>query len=122
MRRGQCLPGIPRAANSNATNSHVVFCRQTSSRPLIATGADHVTRQLDHPGGAMPLVITSRLVSDVVIVDVNGRLCLPDVGLREHVNELLEEGHRAFVLNLAKVPYVDSFGLGQLITICTSVQ
>ncbi len=70
----------------------------------------------------MPLVITSRLVSGVVIVDMNGRLCLPDVALREHVNELLEEGHRAFVLNLANVPYVDSFGLGQLIMIWTSVR
>ena len=70
----------------------------------------------------MPLLITSRLVAGVVIVDLNGRLCFLDVGLREHMNELLEEGHRAFVLNLANVPYVDSFGLGQLITISTSVR
>jgi len=70
----------------------------------------------------MPLVITSRLVSGVVIVDMNGRLCFLDAALREHVNELLEEGHRAFVLNLANVPYVDSFGLGQLITIWSSVR
>jgi anti-sigma B factor antagonist len=42
--------------------------------------------------------------------------------LREHMTELLEEGHRSFVLNLANVPYVDSFGLGQLITIWTSVR
>jgi anti-sigma B factor antagonist len=70
----------------------------------------------------MPLVITSRLVSGVVIVDMNGRLCLLDLTLREHINELLEEGHRVFVLNLAKVPCVDSFGLGQLITIFTSIR
>jgi hypothetical protein len=66
----------------------------------------------------MPLAITSRISSNVVIVDINGRLCILDVTLREHMTELLEEGHRAFVLNLANVPYVDSFGLGQLITIC----
>ena len=53
---------------------------------------------------------------------MNGRLCLLDVALCEHINELLEEGHRAFVLNLANVPYVDSFGLGQLITTWTSVR
>jgi anti-sigma B factor antagonist len=70
----------------------------------------------------MALAITSRIISGVVIVDLNGRLCFLDVALREHVNELLEEGHRAFVLNLANVPYVDSFGLGQLITIWTSVR
>ena len=70
----------------------------------------------------MPLAITSRISSNVVIVDINGRLCVLDVALREQVTELLEEGYRAFVLNLAHVPYVDSFGLGQLITIQTSVR
>ena len=49
-------------------------------------------------------------------------MCLPDAALRECINELLEEGHRAFVLNMANVPYVDSFGLGQLITVWTSVR
>ena len=70
----------------------------------------------------MPLAITSRISSNVVIVDINGRLSVLDVALREHMNELLEEGHRAFVLNLGNVPYIDSFGLGQLITIWTSVR
>jgi anti-sigma B factor antagonist len=70
----------------------------------------------------LPLAITSRLSSGVVIVELNGRLCLLDFGLRESLNELLEEGHRAFVLNMAKVPYVDSFGLGQLITVWTTVR
>jgi anti-sigma B factor antagonist len=70
----------------------------------------------------MSLAIMSRVVSGVVIVDVAGRLCFLDVTLRERMNELLEEGHRAFVLNLANVPYVDSFGLGQLITIWTSIR
>jgi len=70
----------------------------------------------------MSLTITSRILSDVVIVDVVGRLSFLDVTLRERVNEWLEEGHRAFVLNLANVPYVDSFGLGQLIKISTSIR
>jgi anti-sigma B factor antagonist len=58
----------------------------------------------------------------VVIVDVSGRLCFLETSLREHVNELLDEGHLEFVLNLAKVPYIDSFGLGQLVSIWTSIQ
>ena len=70
----------------------------------------------------MHLAITSRIVSGVVIVDVIGRLCFLDVALRDRVNGWLEEGHRSFVLNLAKVPYVDSFGLGQLISIWTSIR
>ena len=73
-------------------------------------------------GGAMPVAITSRLVSGVVIVDLTGRLCFLEVALRDQVNELLDEGHRGFVLNLAGVPYIDSFGLGQLVGIWTSVR
>jgi anti-sigma B factor antagonist len=70
----------------------------------------------------MSLAITSRVLSDVVIVDIVGRLSFLDVALRERMNEWLEEGRCAFVLNLANVPYVDSFGLGQLITISNSIR
>ena len=73
-------------------------------------------------GGAMPVAITSRLVSGVVILDVIGRLCFLEVALRDQVKELLDEGHRYFVLNLAGVPYIDSFGLGQLVGIWTSIR
>lgn len=70
----------------------------------------------------MALSITSRIVSGVVIVDLSGRLCFLEITLRDHINELLGKGHREFVLNLADVPYIDSFGLGQLITIWTSIR
>jgi anti-sigma B factor antagonist len=70
----------------------------------------------------MHLSITSRIVSGVVIVDVSGRLCFLETSLREHFNELLDEGHLAFVLNLEGVPYIDSFGLGQVVSIWTSIQ
>jgi len=70
----------------------------------------------------MPLSIKTRIASGVVIVDMSGRLCFLEVALRDRVNELLEAGHREFVLNLANVPYIDSFGLGQLIAIWTSIR
>lgn len=70
----------------------------------------------------MSLAITSRIVSGVVIVDLSGRLCFLEVALSEHINELLEEGHREFVVNLADVPYIDSFGLGQLISVWTLIR
>lgn len=70
----------------------------------------------------MPLSITSRLCSGVVIVDIDGRLCVFEAALRHCLDELLAEGHRAFVLNMANVPYIDSYGLGQLITIWTSIR
>src|SRR5881628_468729 len=70
----------------------------------------------------MSLAISSRIVSGVIVVDIVGRLCFLNVTLRDRVNEWLQEGHRAFVFNLANVPYADSFGLGQLITISNSVR
>jgi len=70
----------------------------------------------------MSIAIRTRIVSGVVIVDVTGRLRFLEVTLRERINALLEENHRDFVLNLADVPYIDSFGLGQLIAIWTSIQ
>ena len=69
----------------------------------------------------MGFAITSRIVSGVVILDLSGRLCFLETSLRDNVNELLEEGHREFVLNLEHVPYIDSFGLGQLISIFTAI-
>ena len=70
----------------------------------------------------MSLAITSRMVSDVVIVDVFGRLRFLEVALDQCINDLLEKGHRNFVLNLSQVPYIDSFGLGQLISVWTSIK
>lgn len=70
----------------------------------------------------MPLVIHQRDVSEVVILDLLGRLWILDLPLRDKMNELLGEGKRNFVLNLAGVEYIDSSGLGQLITIWTSIR
>ena len=70
----------------------------------------------------MTLAITSRIVSEVVIIDLSGRLCFLESGLRQQVNELLDELHRDFILNLADVPYIDSYGLGQLVSIWTSIR
>lgn len=60
----------------------------------------------------MPLSIKTRISSGVAIVDISGRMCFLEVALLDRVNELLKAGHRDFVLNLADVPYIDSFGLG----------
>lgn len=69
----------------------------------------------------MPVSIATRIEAGVIILDVSGRLCFLEVALLDRVNEMLKAGHRVFVLNLAGVPYIDSFGLGQLIAIWTSI-
>jgi anti-sigma B factor antagonist len=66
--------------------------------------------------------VTSRTVSGVAVIDLSGRLDFLEVSLREEVQKMLEQGSREFVINVADVPYVDSFGLGQLITVWTSIQ
>jgi anti-sigma B factor antagonist len=70
----------------------------------------------------MPLLIQQRNVTGVVILDLTGRLWILDLPLRERMNALLNEGSRNFVLNLKGVEYIDSSGLGQLITIWTSIK
>lgn len=70
----------------------------------------------------MPLTIGKRGAAEVVILDLAGRLWILDLPLRDLVNGLLAEGKRHFVLNIAGVEYVDSSGLGQLVSIWTSVR
>ena len=70
----------------------------------------------------MALMITSRVAGDTVVLDLQGRLWILDLPLRDCVRELLNQGCRFFVFNLEKVDYVDSSGLGQLIALWTSVR
>jgi len=70
----------------------------------------------------MPLVVQQRRVSDVIVLDLSGRLWILDLPLRDLLIGLLGEGNRHFVLNLEGVDYIDSSGLGQLITIWSSVR
>jgi anti-sigma B factor antagonist len=70
----------------------------------------------------MALAMTSRSVSDAVVLDLTGKLCVLEHTLRERIKAFLEEGRRHFVLNLAAVTYIDSDGLGELISIWTSIR
>ena len=68
------------------------------------------------------LGISSRIVSDVVVFDLSGRFSFMEFGLHEQTKELLNAGRRDFVLNLADVSYIDSFAIGQMFTIWTSIR
>jgi anti-sigma B factor antagonist len=62
-------------------------------------------------------------VGDVVVVDVSGRITLGEgsSNLREGIRDLLAKGHRKILLNLADVSYIDSSGIGELVSGYTSV-
>ena len=70
----------------------------------------------------MTLMIQQRAVSEVVVLDLTGRLWILDLPLRDLMNGLLADGKRHFVVNLAGVDYMDSSGLGQLVSIWTSIR
>ena len=70
----------------------------------------------------MALTITSRVSGDTVVLDLEGRLWVLDLPLRERVRALLDQGYRFYVFNLERVDYVDSSGLGQLVALWSSVR
>jgi anti-sigma B factor antagonist len=70
----------------------------------------------------MALTINQREVSNIVVLDLTGRLWILDLPLRDLVNGILNKNRHNFVLNLTGVDYIDSSGLGQLISIWTSIQ
>ena len=72
----------------------------------------------------MSLNVRTRKVDGVVIVDMSGRLTIgePVLLLRETLRVQVNDGARQFVLNLGEVSYIDSSGLGQLISIWTSIR
>ena len=68
--------------------------------------------------------ITTREVSHVTIVDLNGRITLgAETGqLRDSVRQLIAEGKKKIILNLAHVDYIDSSGVGELVSSFTTVR
>jgi len=58
-----------------------------------------------------------------MVVDVSGRITLGEgsSNLRQSIRELLAAGHRKILLNLAEVSYIDSSGIGELVSGYTSV-
>jgi anti-sigma B factor antagonist len=61
---------------------------------------------------------TSREVGDVTVIDMDGRITLGEGSalLRDLVREKLGTGHRKIVMNLAGISYIDSTGLGELVS------
>ena len=72
----------------------------------------------------MSMTYTTRDVGGVTIVDLSGKITLGEGGvtLREEVRKLLGEGKKKIVLNLADVNYIDSSGLGELVSAYTAVK
>ena len=72
----------------------------------------------------MQLKITDRVVGGVNLENLEGRIVLGEEtsALREKVKSLLAAGQKKIVLNMQNVTYVDSSGLGTLVSLHTSAK
>ncbi len=68
--------------------------------------------------------IATREVSHVTILDLHGRLTLGEETekLRVAVRDLIAAGKKKIVLNFAQVEYIDSSGVGELVSSYTAVR
>lgn len=67
--------------------------------------------------------IDERVVGDVTILDLRGKMTLGegDELLREKVSSLVNQGKKKLIMNLDGVPYIDSAGLGEIVRTYTTV-
>jgi anti-sigma B factor antagonist len=65
---------------------------------------------------------TTRKVEGVHIIDLSGRITIGEgtVILRDAVRSLLQRGEKKILLNLADVSYIDSSGIGELVSSFTT--
>ena len=69
------------------------------------------------------LNIRERQAGDVTILDLEGKITIGEgsVSLRSAIRRLIEEGKKKILLNLAGVGYVDSSGIGELVSSYTTI-
>jgi anti-sigma B factor antagonist len=72
----------------------------------------------------MALTIATRQVDGVVVLDLSGRITLGEgsVQLREAIRGLIAKGDKNILLNLGDVNYIDSSGLGELVSAFTTAK
>lgn len=67
---------------------------------------------------------TRTSATGVTILEAKGKITIGegDVQLRKSIKGLLDEGHKSIILNLEGVKYMDSAGVGELVSTYTSVK
>ena len=72
----------------------------------------------------MTMKANTRQVDGVTIVDLSGRITLGEgsVLLRDTVRDLISKGNKKILLNLGEVNYIDSSGIGELVSAFTTVR
>lgn len=69
------------------------------------------------------MTVSERAVDSVTIIDIVGNVTLNDGAeqVRDKVRSILQQGQKAILVNLSKVSYMDSAGLGELVQAYSTV-
>jgi anti-sigma B factor antagonist len=106
----------------------VVPAGEASSCPGHRTVASPLPRRAgpsrsEEQGKERVMQLTERRVGHVTILDLAGKLTIDQAAerLKDKINSLAQQDRTAIILNLAEVPYIDSGGLGQLVSSYSSL-
>ncbi len=69
------------------------------------------------------LIVSERMIDETSILDLSGDVIFGEgnVVLRKAIRRLLGEGKKKIVLNMENVGYVDSSGIGELVSSLTAI-
>ena len=72
----------------------------------------------------MSMKASNRQVDGITVVDMSGRITLGEgsVILRDTIRDLIGKGQKKILLNLGDVTYIDSSGIGELVSAFTAVR
>lgn len=72
----------------------------------------------------MTMKTSTRQTDGITVVDLSGRITLGEgsVVLRDTIRDLLGKGNKRILLNLGDITYIDSSGIGELVSAYTSVR
>jgi anti-sigma B factor antagonist len=68
-------------------------------------------------------IVKTRQIDGVTVVDVSGRITLGEgsSAVRDVLRDLISKGEKKLLLNLSEVSYIDSSGIGELVSAYTTV-
>ena len=72
----------------------------------------------------MSVKLTTRQVGDVTVIDAVGRITLGEGAstFRDTIRDLASSGHKKMLINLGEVSYIDSSGIGELVSSYTAAK
>ena len=71
----------------------------------------------------MSVKLTTRKVGDVTVIDAAGRITLGEGAstFRDSIRDLANKGEKKLLVNLSDVSYIDSSGIGEMVSGFTTV-